>query len=81
MSDLVGRIAGVLLPTLPGLQQFLDACGRNQPEIRGKAARDQYIGLMRLPGVYFLLLGLILVSYCALTGLVKSWFGRKYEYY
>ena len=39
------------------------------------------IGLMRLPGMYFLWLALILVTYCVLAQRIKSWFGREYGYY
>jgi len=38
------------------------------------------LGLVPLPGIYFLWLGLILSSYCLLTQLVKVWFIKKYGY-
>ncbi|MCL6524725.1 MAG: magnesium-translocating P-type ATPase [Thermoflavifilum sp.] len=38
----------------------------------------QAIGLQPLPGVYFIYLFLILVSYCVLTQLIKTWYIRKF---
>jgi Mg2+-importing ATPase len=36
-------------------------------------------GLVRLPGVYFLWLGAILLSYCILTQGVKTWYMRRFQ--
>ncbi len=38
----------------------------------------RYIGLVPLPGVFFLWLALFAVLYCALTHLVKMWFYRRF---
>jgi len=38
-----------------------------------------HIGLLPLPGAYFIWLALILLCYCLLTQVVKMWFVRKFE--
>jgi len=38
------------------------------------------LGMVPLPGLYFAWLAAILVGYCTLTQLIKSWFVRRYGY-
>ncbi|HXQ80169.1 MAG TPA: magnesium-translocating P-type ATPase [Opitutaceae bacterium] len=38
----------------------------------------RYVGLVPLPGVFFLWLALFALTYCALTHLVKTWFYRRF---
>ncbi len=39
------------------------------------------LGLMPLPGAYFLWLLLVLTTYCGLAQQVKGWFARRCGYY
>ncbi|MGZ6337540.1 MAG: magnesium-translocating P-type ATPase [Bdellovibrionota bacterium] len=38
------------------------------------------LGLVQLPGAYFVWLGAILLSYCVLTQTIKHWFVKKYGF-
>ena len=38
------------------------------------------LGMVPLPGIFFVWLGAILLCYCALAQVVKTWFVRKYGY-
>ena len=39
------------------------------------------LGMVSLPGVYFAWLAAIIIGYCTLTQLIKSWFVGRYGYY